>query len=276
MKKMKRSNKNKVLAGVFGGMGEYFDVDPNILRIIGLFLFIWSGFFGFLVVYVIAIFIIPLSGENPRKEEQGSGGSTWWIWLLILFLIAILVFPFLMLFSFRSFMHSVEIPGLPSSGIELNVGEKGAQINVKTEGTRVRQATEKTLTRLPEVQRTEIKDYLKNNIVSANFGGEVFADYYTFGQDPNNVYVWAYISEYHEENGELKQGTAASLPVALRFREGAIVGHEVPGDGSHYSRDIKKMFPAGLENDVLSFQSEYKKVLKDLDDSVKEQAEKSL
>jgi phage shock protein PspC (stress-responsive transcriptional regulator) len=276
MKKLKRSDKNKVLAGVFGGLGEYFDMDPNILRLIGLFLFIWSGFFPFLVVYVIAIFIIPLSGERSKDGKQEAGGSAWWVWLLILFLIAILVFPFLMFFSFRSFMHSVDVPGFGPSGIELNIGEKGSQVNMRTDDSMVRRATEKILVRLPEIQRAEINNYLEDNIISANFGGEIFADYYTFGQDSENVYIWAYISEYYKENGELKQGTAASLPMAVHLQGEKVIGYEVPGDGSNYSGDVRKIFPADLQDSILNFQSRYKTVLERFDSSLREEAEKEL
>jgi phage shock protein PspC (stress-responsive transcriptional regulator) len=30
MKKLTRSSKNRVIAGIFGGLGEYMDVDPTI------------------------------------------------------------------------------------------------------------------------------------------------------------------------------------------------------------------------------------------------------
>jgi phage shock protein PspC (stress-responsive transcriptional regulator) len=58
-KKLYRSKKNKVLAGIIGGLGEYFDVDPTLLRLIWLFVFISTGMFPGLLVYLIAIFIVP-------------------------------------------------------------------------------------------------------------------------------------------------------------------------------------------------------------------------
>ena len=33
-KKLFRSSTNKVIAGVCGGIGEYFDIDPTIVRIV--------------------------------------------------------------------------------------------------------------------------------------------------------------------------------------------------------------------------------------------------
>lgn len=57
MKKIYRSEKNKVLAGVCGGIGEYFNVDPVIIRIIWV---IWALVYGTgLLAYLLAALIIP-------------------------------------------------------------------------------------------------------------------------------------------------------------------------------------------------------------------------
>jgi len=58
-KKIYRSKENKVLAGIFGGLGDYFDIDPTILRLGWLVVFISTGMFPGLLVYLIAIFIVP-------------------------------------------------------------------------------------------------------------------------------------------------------------------------------------------------------------------------
>ena len=50
MKKLRRSRKNRVVCGVMGGIAEYFDVDPTIVRV--LFLIVsWTGFPVFLYIY---------------------------------------------------------------------------------------------------------------------------------------------------------------------------------------------------------------------------------
>jgi len=63
VKKLYRSGKNKILGGVCGGLGEYLDVDPTIIRLI------WAlSFFGWgagLILYLIAWIIIP---RNPRHR----------------------------------------------------------------------------------------------------------------------------------------------------------------------------------------------------------------
>jgi phage shock protein C len=52
-----RSTKDKVIAGVCGGMGEYFDLDPVLFRIVWILLALAFGL-G-IVAYLIAWIIIP-------------------------------------------------------------------------------------------------------------------------------------------------------------------------------------------------------------------------
>ncbi len=58
-KKLTRSNTNKMLCGVCGGIAEYFDVDPTLVRVAYAILSVFS--FGLLgvVLYVILAIIMP-------------------------------------------------------------------------------------------------------------------------------------------------------------------------------------------------------------------------
>ncbi|MEK6916215.1 MAG: PspC domain-containing protein [Nanoarchaeota archaeon] len=56
-KKLFRSKKNKVIAGVCGGVGEYFEIDPVVIRLVWV-LFSLAGGTGVLA-YLIAWLIIP-------------------------------------------------------------------------------------------------------------------------------------------------------------------------------------------------------------------------
>jgi len=56
-KKLYRSKKNRVIAGVCGGIGEYFNTDPTLIRLIWVF-FVLIGGSGILA-YIIAWIIIP-------------------------------------------------------------------------------------------------------------------------------------------------------------------------------------------------------------------------
>lgn len=51
---------NKKLCGVCGGIGEYFNVDPTIVRLIFVILGLWSG--SGVILYIIASLLIPEEG----------------------------------------------------------------------------------------------------------------------------------------------------------------------------------------------------------------------
>lgn len=59
-KKLYKSNQNKMLDGVRGGIAEYFGIDPTVVRLIWA-LFSLMGGCGILA-YIIAAIIIP---RNP-------------------------------------------------------------------------------------------------------------------------------------------------------------------------------------------------------------------
>lgn len=58
-KKLYRSRDNRMIAGVCGGLGEYFNVDPTLIRLIWALVSVPLAFFGGIVVYIIAAIIIP-------------------------------------------------------------------------------------------------------------------------------------------------------------------------------------------------------------------------
>ncbi|MEX0919159.1 MAG: PspC domain-containing protein [Parcubacteria group bacterium] len=62
-KRLYRSENNKVFAGVCGGLGEYFAIDPVLIRLVWLLVVIFSGVVPGLVAYIFAIFIIPKKGK---------------------------------------------------------------------------------------------------------------------------------------------------------------------------------------------------------------------
>lgn len=66
MKKLYKSAKNRVFAGVIGGIGEYFDIDPTILRLVWTLIVVFTGFFPGLLVYIVAAFVVP---EPPAVSQ---------------------------------------------------------------------------------------------------------------------------------------------------------------------------------------------------------------
>lgn len=61
-KKLYRVEVGAKLAGVCGGIGEFFNIDPNILRLIWAVFTVFSVGTG-LVLYLIAALILPKKSE---------------------------------------------------------------------------------------------------------------------------------------------------------------------------------------------------------------------
>lgn len=64
-KKLYRSRTNRIIAGVCGGIGECFLVDPTFIRL-AFVLFSFMGGCGILL-YIIMILIVPVEPENESK-----------------------------------------------------------------------------------------------------------------------------------------------------------------------------------------------------------------
>ena len=65
MKRLYRSRKDRMIAGVCGGVGEYLGIDPTLIRLALLLLAIWGG--GGVLAYLIAWIVIP---EEPLEETE--------------------------------------------------------------------------------------------------------------------------------------------------------------------------------------------------------------
>ena len=64
MKKLYRIEQGKVIAGVCGGIGEYANIDPNIIRLITVLLGIFSAGIGILIVYIVMACILPTKSNT--------------------------------------------------------------------------------------------------------------------------------------------------------------------------------------------------------------------
>jgi phage shock protein C len=69
-KRLYKSSTDKILAGVCGGMGEYFDVDPVLIRV----LWVISAFFGGagVLAYIIAAIVIPSKEDSYKSRSYES------------------------------------------------------------------------------------------------------------------------------------------------------------------------------------------------------------
>ncbi|MEN6518472.1 MAG: PspC domain-containing protein [Methanospirillum sp.] len=67
MKELKRSRTNRMVAGVCGGIGEYLDIDPNVIRLIWVVVTVLTGGVGILA-YLLAWLIMP-EDTSPATEN---------------------------------------------------------------------------------------------------------------------------------------------------------------------------------------------------------------
>ncbi len=81
-KRLYRSRHNKIIAGICGGIAEYFDIDPVIVRLLMVLLFIYGV--G-LIIYILGWIMIPqepaeltqedvidIDDEKKRREKLGA------------------------------------------------------------------------------------------------------------------------------------------------------------------------------------------------------------
>lgn len=77
MRKLYRSEKDKVLAGILGGFGEYFHIDSTLLRAIYVIGALLTALVPLTVAYILLIFIIPKHPkswiEEVRAEDEVAG-----------------------------------------------------------------------------------------------------------------------------------------------------------------------------------------------------------
>jgi phage shock protein C len=63
MRKIYRSKKGKMIAGICGGLGEMFDIDPTLIRLGLVFIGLVTGIVPLVIAYILGWIIIP---ENPE------------------------------------------------------------------------------------------------------------------------------------------------------------------------------------------------------------------
>lgn len=88
-----RSRKNRMVAGVAGGLAEYFQVDPSLVRLIWVGLALMGG--GGVLLYIIAALIVPRRPEDGSEKPDHSSSLT--LGAAILVVVGLLIFlrPFI-------------------------------------------------------------------------------------------------------------------------------------------------------------------------------------
>ena len=68
VKRLERSSSDKMLAGVSGGLGKYFDIAPAVFRLGFVVLTLLGG--AGILVYLAAVLVIPKEGEDSSMAED--------------------------------------------------------------------------------------------------------------------------------------------------------------------------------------------------------------
>ena len=72
--RLERSTTNKVVAGVCGGIGEYLQVDPTLVRVFFVVGTVVTGGLG-LLGYIVLVVLLPLPGQ-PAPFVKNTGVTT--------------------------------------------------------------------------------------------------------------------------------------------------------------------------------------------------------
>lgn len=75
MRRLYKNRTNRVFSGLLAGMADYFSMDPSMLRVIFIFLMIFTGVIPGVLAYIIASAIVPPAPgfENaPPKTEPSQ------------------------------------------------------------------------------------------------------------------------------------------------------------------------------------------------------------
>lgn len=73
MKKLYKSGTQKKIAGVCGGIAEYFDLDPTLIRLAVLALCLVGG--GGVLAYIAAAIVMPEAPVNGQEYTRDTGYS---------------------------------------------------------------------------------------------------------------------------------------------------------------------------------------------------------
>ncbi len=68
-RKLTRSRRHKMIAGVCGGIAEYFELDPTVVRVAYVLISIVSVAFPGILAYIILMFVMP---PPPPQGQPGA------------------------------------------------------------------------------------------------------------------------------------------------------------------------------------------------------------
>jgi phage shock protein C len=77
LRRLTRSTSDKKIAGVCGGLAQYFEIDPTAVRLLWVVLsIVCCAVIGGIIAYLVAWFIIPASANAVLSTTNGPAQST--------------------------------------------------------------------------------------------------------------------------------------------------------------------------------------------------------
>ena len=73
--RLHRSRTNRVLAGVCGGIAEYYGSDPTAVRLATLIIGLFTGVVPMVLVYIVAAVVVP-DGDGVAVPGQGAAANS--------------------------------------------------------------------------------------------------------------------------------------------------------------------------------------------------------
>lgn len=74
MKKLAKSKNNAVIFGVLGGIGEYFNIDPVLLRVV-VVVATFVGVGSTVPIYLLLALVMPDDNEESRADSKPRSSS---------------------------------------------------------------------------------------------------------------------------------------------------------------------------------------------------------
>lgn len=102
-KKLFRSKSNRFIGGVSGGLGNYFNIDANIFRILFV-VFTFVGGIG-LILYILSLFLVPEDPSNEEEQVTSKQDKTNFIAILFIVIGVLLLVKNMGWFDYFRFWH---------------------------------------------------------------------------------------------------------------------------------------------------------------------------
>jgi phage shock protein C len=65
-KRLYRSRSDRMISGVCGGLGNYLNIDPTVIRVLFVLVGFITGFLPGIIAYLVLLFIVP---EEPLASQ---------------------------------------------------------------------------------------------------------------------------------------------------------------------------------------------------------------